>query len=85
MGLKCSKEPSLCWDCRRAVGGCSWSRSFQPVEGWEAEPTRLALCREGKQYVTSSFYVTRCPLFERDEKKRMGVEKWYLKKSLAAE
>lgn len=38
--------PSLCWSCKNAVPkirdgkyicGCSWSKDFQPVEGWTAE------------------------------------------------
>ena len=26
----------LCWDCEKALGGCSWSRHFKPIEGWDA-------------------------------------------------
>ena len=45
----CNKNhrPTLCWSCRRACGGCSWTARdpkthevrFEPVEGWEAEKT----------------------------------------------
>ena len=35
------KKATLCWKCKNAVpikdAGCSWSRAFQPVEGWTAE------------------------------------------------
>ena len=30
----------LCWDCANACGGCEWSRSFRPVPGWSASPSR---------------------------------------------
>lgn len=41
------QRPTLCWSCRRACGGCSWTARdpkthevrFEPVEGWEAEKT----------------------------------------------
>lgn len=47
---------SLCWRCDRAIGGCSWSRSFTPIEGWEAQynPT------------IKSYHVISCPEYEPD-------------------
>lgn len=47
---------TLCWDCANAVGWCSWSKDFTPVDGWDAE------------YVPDkdSYRVIACPLFERD-------------------
>ena len=50
---------SICWDCAKAIGGCSWSKNLTPVEGWHAKPTR-------KQDMYESFLVTKCPEFERD-------------------
>ena len=49
----------LCWDCAKATnGGCSWSRRFEPVKGWTAEPnTREAF---------STYEIIACPEFERD-------------------
>ena len=42
-----------CWTCAKAYGGCSWSRAFVPVEGWEAKPSkthedgyRIKMCPE---------------------------------------
>lgn len=57
------ESQTLCWDCKHAVptgagNGCSWSRSFQPVEGWEAEKTHPG----GR---STSYHVKRCPRFER--------------------
>ena len=36
-------KPTLCWSCAKACKKCSWSRNFEPVKGWEAEPTTLQL------------------------------------------
>lgn len=46
---------SLCWHCRNALGGCSWSMRFEPVEGWDAKHT--------KRY--NSYKVYSCPQFVR--------------------
>lgn len=50
----------LCWDCRKAVGGCSWSDKGEPVSGWEAAPSVHA---DGKIY---GYNITACPEFEHD-------------------
>lgn len=46
----------LCWSCVNAVPGvncgCSWSESFTPVEGWQAEE-----CND-------SYRIIDCPLFK---------------------
>lgn len=49
---------TLCWDCRNACGGCSWSQYFVPVKGWKAVPTY--------NKVSNSYIVTECPEFIRD-------------------
>lgn len=58
----CSKyvacPDSLCWDCKNAVGGCEWSQSFTPVDGWEAIPRTI-----GNE---DSFCVIKCPKFVED-------------------
>lgn len=60
---------SLCWQCKRATGFCSWSRDFKPVRGWEAEPTLIngdVKCKESK---IPSYDVKKCPLFIQDRVK----------------
>lgn len=42
----------LCWYCENACGGCSWSESFIPVEGWEAIKTG------------ESYHITFCPQYQ---------------------
>lgn len=56
-------ESTICWRCANACGGCSWSATFQPVEGWHAiktqiEANRTAACRD-------SFRVMVCPQFKK--------------------
>lgn len=56
---------TLCWECKNACGGCSWSDgSFTPVEGWDAKPTQLV--REGKKAMPS-YQVISCPKFDPDD------------------
>lgn len=59
---------SICWDCSRACGGCSWSRSFRPVKGWDAVPTKIASHSHNGdgEFLRSSYAVISCPLFDRD-------------------
>jgi hypothetical protein len=56
-----AKNYSKCWTCRNACGGCSWSRDFQPVEGWKAEETYLAANRGHEE----SYHVYDCPAYVR--------------------
>ena len=49
---------TICWDCKKAIGGCSWSETLTPVEGWTAI--------QNDKDNTESYKVIMCPLFERD-------------------
>lgn len=51
------KGESLCWICKKAIYGCSWSQRFEPIPGWKAKPVKL---RGG----ADSYRVQECPLFE---------------------
>lgn len=57
-----TRKESLCWECKNACGGCSWSSSFVQVKNWKAKPTKVK-CTGG--YV-DSFHVIKCPEFDRD-------------------
>jgi hypothetical protein len=61
-----SHDTTLCWKCQKAVLGCSWSRDFEPVPGWTAEPTTI-LVNDGGNRVTHSFKVIACPEFQKDK------------------
>lgn len=64
---------NICFDCKNAVPdseghGCPWSRKFEPIPGWTAEPTVLGT---GKSYTaTDTYEITDCPLFDPDDKDR---------------
>ena len=68
------KQETLCWSCQRSVKECEWSANFEPVEGWDAEATKIA----GPYGVIDSFLVKRCPLYEPDPprpKKEKGAKR----------
>lgn len=75
---------SLCQMCQNAVPtyecGCSWSRDFQPVNGWTAVPTRLKDTDDGEEVAFSSFCVMECPEFLADGAPRKSVEPIVLEK-----
>lgn len=59
-------ETTICWECKRATGFCSWSEDFTPVEGWRATPTKIKVGRaNGRDLFVDSYLVHECPLFER--------------------
>lgn len=59
---------NICFDCQRACGGCSWSRNFEPVLGWEAKPSKLHSAGGRKREVWG-YHITACPLFLRDARR----------------
>ena len=63
------EDQSLCWRCKNCFGGCSWSESFEPVEGWRAERTII----QHFNTETPSFLVRDCPLFAADDGEREYV------------
>ena len=58
-GRKPNSKETLCWSCKNACGGCSWSRNLVPVEGWNTIPVKI------KGIKTQSYKVISCPKFER--------------------
>lgn len=55
---------SICRNCDKACGKCSWSAIFMPVKGWDAEPTKINI--SGRRAI-DSFLVKSCPLFRADD------------------
>ena len=56
---------TLCWTCQNACGGCSWSKSFTPVEGWKAKPTQIKTVYN--DVFEESYRVIECPEYIPDE------------------
>lgn len=58
-----AKIRTLCWQCAKACGKCSWSGGkFVPIDGWEAKPTYI----KDQEGVIRSFLITACPEFVSD-------------------
>lgn len=66
-----TKKSSICWKCKNAVPsastGCSWSRAFQPVEGWTAERKHTPKANGSTGEVRETYCVTACPEFRKDD------------------
>lgn len=56
---------TLCWSCKNACGGCSWSKSLTPVKGWQAEKTLV------------SYLVIKCPNYRWDGRSEEGATTQY--------
>lgn len=61
----CGKGYTLCWDCRNALGGCSWAQRFEPVEGWTAIVTKPAVYLSEAMQNIPDYCVIKCPEFEK--------------------
>lgn len=72
------KKDTLCWSCKKACCGCSWSKFFIPVKGWVAEPTIIA--DKAETYKINSYHVKSCPKYINE-----GISKTKTYKELAAE
>mgnify|MGYP004523284735 CR=1 FL=1 len=55
---------ALCWRCRKACGGCSWSRKLEPVAGWRAAVTEPPKYLCGSMRDIPNYCVIECPEFE---------------------
>lgn len=56
----------VCWNCKKATGGCSWVDDFKPVDGWDATPTMVDDMEE-------SFEIKSCPEFVEDDTKIISL------------
>lgn len=75
MKRKTIKQSTLCWNCKKASGLCSWSKDFTPVEGWKAEPTKIWIGNGSQNPYDDSYLVHECPEFEPlDPLKMLKVE-----------
>ena len=68
-----NKKQTICWSCKKALGGCSWTKCdkdtreilFQPVDGWVAEKTSLLMYSyDGTKRHETSYIVESCPQYE---------------------
>lgn len=67
LGITCCEVGTLCWSCQNASCGCSWSRWYEPVDGWDAEKTIIL---SGNEYPDiESYLVKKCPEYIKDRKR----------------
>jgi hypothetical protein len=57
-----------CWSCTKACGGCSWSKSLKPIEGWKAEKRILQTARKYEPQI-ETYKILYCPEYEKEIKK----------------
>lgn len=57
---------NICFDCKKACGDCSWSKSFEPVPGWTAEKCHLPIANPCSVRYMETYHITACPEFEQD-------------------
>lgn len=62
------KQKQLCATCGRACGGCRWSDELLPVDGWNAEPSKIYI---NKRKPIDSFHVIECPEYVPDRKRNV--------------
>ena len=55
-----SEQP--CWTCKNACGGCSWSRDFTPIKGWDAKPSQ----KTSNGVTTNTYCIKSCPQYEKE-------------------
>ena len=60
---------SLCWECTKAYGDCTWSSTFEPVKGWNAKRRDICFFANGENHITESYYVYECPEFEKEKRR----------------
>lgn len=66
-------KANICFECANACGGCSWSAvdkntgkiKFEPIPGWEAEPSEIRTGWARGRITTKTMHITKCPQFVR--------------------
>lgn len=73
------RSNELCFNCKNACGGCSWSAldpatnkpKYEPVPGWTAKKVMLKLgISHAKVKWVQTYHITACPQYEPDRKRR---------------
>ncbi len=77
MREKTRKRQTLCWQCAKACGGCSWSRlAHKPVDGWTAE--RRDIYIQNKPDLLESYIVESCPEYVPDGREHDAPKQYVL-------
>lgn len=74
---KTRKRQTLCWQCAKACGGCSWSSlAHKPVDGWAAE--RRDIYIRNKPDPLESYIVESCPEYVPDGREHDAPKQYVL-------
>lgn len=60
IGRPKGQKESLCWNCSKACGGCSWSNHLIPVKGWKA---KQVYNKDFDDFKVKAYKVIECPEF----------------------
>lgn len=66
-------DTSICIDCEKSCGLCSWSANLKPVPGWTATPVEKRIS-DGR--IVKGYYITDCPKFEPTPTPSPGGTAW---------
>ena len=61
MNERTMKKDQKCWHCRN-ISTCEWGKSGEPVEGWDAEKTKINI---GDDKYIDTYDIRDCPKFEK--------------------
>ena len=60
MNERTKAKDQKCWHCRN-ISTCEWGKSGEPVEGWDAEKTKINI---GNDKYIDTYDIRDCPKFE---------------------
>ena len=60
MNERTMKKDQKCWHCRN-ISTCEWGKAGEPVEGWDAEKTKINI---GDDKYIDTYDIRDCPKFE---------------------
>lgn len=66
-----TKNYQPCWTCEHSCGGCEWSKNFEPVFWWKAEPV-YKTNNLGEQELYS-YTILECPKYEKEGKRHYNM------------
>lgn len=78
-----------CWSCKKYAGGCSWSREFRPIPGWDATPRAYGANPKYGVSAVNSYEIRDCPQYEwdgtdpREQTDAEGAYRWTMEERLA--
>lgn len=54
------KHSQPCWTCKKALGGCCWSKNYKPIKNWVAKKRWLSCGSK----LDITYQIQSCPEYE---------------------